>query len=213
RFERRPGTAPEQRPDAQRQAARQEVARRAVGTGKDRRRGGDPAAIRADAMPRADCGRAGEVPGIDGRGSARPADSAAGSAGGPMLGGADGAGVLVQPVEETAMSAEIPTEHPHIVRRPDTCGGSPLIRGTRITVRHIALLWNEGETVEEIVKSYTHLQPSWVHDAISYYLDHQQEIEQEIAANRIENVLAELGGVMDEKGVVRFPPGKGNDGE
>ena len=38
---------------------------------------------------------------------------------------------------------EIPTEHPHIVRKPGTCGGAPLIRGTRITVRHLALLYQE----------------------------------------------------------------------
>jgi uncharacterized protein (DUF433 family) len=111
------------------------------------------------------------------------------------------------------MSAEIATEHPHVVRKPGTCGGAPIIRGTRIPVRLIAELWNAGETVEDILRSYAHLQPSWVHDAISYYLDHRPEIDQEIADNRIENVLASQGAVMDEKGVIRFPPGKSTDGQ
>lgn len=92
------------------------------------------------------------------------------------------------------MSTEIPTEHPHIVRKLGTCGGSPIIRGTRISVRLIASFWKEGASVEEIAKTYPQLKPSWVHDAISYYLDHQPEIEQEIAENDIENVLAKTGG-------------------
>jgi uncharacterized protein (DUF433 family) len=107
--------------------------------------------------------------------------------------------------------ADLPTEHAHIVRRPGTCGGSPLIRGTRITVRHIAQLYKGGADVAEILRNYPHLQPSWVHDAISYYLDHAREIEAEIEANRIENVLARTGGVMDDKGVIRFPASNGAD--
>jgi uncharacterized protein (DUF433 family) len=109
------------------------------------------------------------------------------------------------------MSTEIATEHPHVVRKPGTCGGGPIIRGTRIPVRLIALLWNGGETVEEIVRSYPHLTPSWVHDAISYYLDHQPEVDREIEANRIEEVLAREGGAMDEKGVIRFAQGNAPD--
>jgi len=105
------------------------------------------------------------------------------------------------------MNAETPTEHPHIVRKPGTCGGSPLIRGTRITVRLIVESWKAGDTVDDIIGSYPHLQPSWVYDAISFYLDHQAEIEQEITDNRIESVLKETGAVMDDKGVVHFPQG------
>jgi uncharacterized protein (DUF433 family) len=107
--------------------------------------------------------------------------------------------------------ADQPTEHAHIVRRPGTCGGSPRIRGTRITVRHIAYLYKEGADVSEILRNYPHLQPSWVHDAISYYLDHTQEIEAEIEASRLENVIARTGGVMDDKGVLHFPATNGDD--
>jgi uncharacterized protein (DUF433 family) len=107
---------------------------------------------------------------------------------------------------------ETPTEHPHIVRKPGTCGGSPLIRGSRITVRLVAELWKDGSSVDEILKSYPHLRPSGVYDAISYFLDHQQEIEKEIEDNRIENVLKKTGGVKDEKGIIRFPKGNAEDG-
>jgi uncharacterized protein (DUF433 family) len=108
-------------------------------------------------------------------------------------------------------SQGFPTEHPHIERRPGVCGGAPIIRGTRITVRHIAVLYKDGAGVEEVLATYPHLQASWVHDAISYFLDHREEIEREIEANRIDEVLARTGGVIDDKGVVRFPPGKAGD--
>jgi uncharacterized protein (DUF433 family) len=111
------------------------------------------------------------------------------------------------------MNAEIGTEHPHVVRQPATCGGAPVIRGSRISVRLIAELWNGGETGEGMLQTYPHLQASWMYDAISFYLDHRVEIDQTIEANRIENVLAKHGAVMDEKGIIRLPPGKGEDGE
>ena len=69
------------------------------------------------------------------------------------------------------MSSETPTEHPHITRNPKICGGSPRLQNSRITVRLIAEMWKGGASVEDIVKTYPHLQPSWVYDAISYYLD------------------------------------------
>jgi uncharacterized protein (DUF433 family) len=112
-----------------------------------------------------------------------------------------------QTSEERALQTgpEIPTEHPHVVRKPGTCGGAPLIRGTRVTVRHLALLHQEGASVEEMLKAFPHLNPSWVYDALSYYLDHPEEIQREIEANQVEAALARTGGVMDEKGVIRFP--------
>lgn len=111
------------------------------------------------------------------------------------------------------MSTEVKTEHPHIVRAAEICSGSPIIRGTRITVRHVVVLWKDGESVDDIVRAYPHLQPSWVYDAISYYLDHQREIDQEIEDSRMENVLAKHGATMDEKGVVRFPRENVKDGQ
>jgi uncharacterized protein (DUF433 family) len=114
--------------------------------------------------------------------------------------------------EQGATGAQgFPTEHPHIERRPGVCGGAPVIRGTRIAVRHIAVLHKDGATVQEMLETYPHLQASWVHDAISYYLDHREEIERDIEANRIGEALARTGGVIDDKGVVRFPPGKAGD--
>ncbi len=96
------------------------------------------------------------------------------------------------------------TEHPHIVRVKGVCDGRPIIKGSRISVRDIATLYKGGDTVEEILESYRHLTIAAVHDAISYYHDHQAEIEQEIRDNRIENVLAKHHATMDDRGRIHF---------
>lgn len=93
-----------------------------------------------------------------------------------------------------------PTAHPYIVRVKGVCGGRPVIKGSRISVRHIAQLYKAGDSVEEILQAHPHLNPAAVYDAISYYLDHQQEIEEEIAENRLETLMAKRGLKMGERG-------------
>jgi len=101
-----------------------------------------------------------------------------------------------EPVELTA--------HPYIVRVKGVCGGRPVIKGSRISVRHIAQLYKAGDSVEEILQAHPHLNPAAVYDAISYYLDHQQEIEEEIAENRLEALRAKYGVQVDERGFLHF---------
>jgi uncharacterized protein (DUF433 family) len=97
------------------------------------------------------------------------------------------------------------TEHPYIVRVQGVCGGRPILKGTRLSVRHIAQLYKTGDTVEEIVQAHPHLKIAAVYDAISYYLDHQQEIEAEIAANRLETSQATYRLDIDVRGFAAFP--------
>lgn len=98
------------------------------------------------------------------------------------------------------------TEHPYIVRVARVCGGRPIIKGTRISVRQIAELSRRGETVDEILNAHPHLSAAAVHDAISYYFDHQEEINQEIEENRLEYLLAKAGAEIDKRGF--FLPAK-----
>jgi len=101
------------------------------------------------------------------------------------------------------MSIEIqPTEHPYVVRHPGIGNGEPIIKETRIAVRLIAGYYKRGAAVEEIERDYTFLSTAAIYDAISYYLDHQTEIEELIAAHQIENVLRKTGLTMDEHGVI-----------
>ena len=97
-----------------------------------------------------------------------------------------------------------PTEHPYIVRVAGICGGRPTIKDSRIAVSHIAQLFKTGDTVEEVLPSHPHLQAAAVYDAISYYLDHQQEIEREITENRLETLLKKGGLKIDERGFIQL---------
>src|SRR5438270_543907 len=98
------------------------------------------------------------------------------------------------------------TEHPHV----RLLNGVPTVRGSRIPVRLIAQLYRAGDSVDDILRSYPHLSAAAVHDALSYYLDHIAEIEREIAANRSERVLSEMGAQVDERGFITFPAATAN---
>jgi len=97
-----------------------------------------------------------------------------------------------------------PTGHPYIVCVAGICAGRPTIKDSRIAVSHIAQLYKVGDTVDEILQAHSHLQAAAVYDAISYYLDHQPEIEQEIRENRLEAVMAKEGMNMDDRGFIHF---------
>ncbi|PKO22743.1 MAG: hypothetical protein CVU38_07890 [Chloroflexi bacterium HGW-Chloroflexi-1] len=84
-------------------------------------------------------------------------------------------------------------EHFYITRHPGISGGEPIIRGTRITVQRIVELVKAGESVQDILDALPHLTAAQVHDALSYYYDHQAEIDRLIEASQPEQVLKPLG--------------------
>lgn len=96
------------------------------------------------------------------------------------------------------------TEHPHVVRTEGVCGGRPHLAGSRVSVRTIAELLRRGETAEEIAASYPHLDPAAIYDALSYYLDHREETEAEIAAADLNPLLTESDAELGTDGVIRF---------
>jgi len=83
----------------------------------------------------------------------------------------------------------IQTEHCHIVRNEETLSGEPIIKGTRTPVRAIVEMWRINVSPEEIPQRLPHLSLSQVFDALSYYLDHQAEINVHIERNRITESL------------------------
>jgi uncharacterized protein (DUF433 family) len=93
-------------------------------------------------------------------------------------------------MEPTATQTSEPQKEPtlpvireHIVSTPDTCGGKPRIAGSRIQVKHIAVMHErQGMTPEEIVSEYPHLTLSDIYAALTYYHDHGEEINADIKA-------------------------------
>jgi uncharacterized protein (DUF433 family) len=96
------------------------------------------------------------------------------------------------------------TDHPYIVRREGFRSGRPILRGSNIPVWLVAAMWKAGDTPEEIGQTYPHLEPAAIYDAISYYPDHQAEIEAEISENRIEQVLDDMQATMSNTGEIVF---------
>jgi uncharacterized protein (DUF433 family) len=79
------------------------------------------------------------------------------------------------------MTAALKTEHPHIVRLPGVCGGEPVIDGLRVTVRHVATLHQQGDSLGAIAEGLG-LTEAQVFHALSYFFDHQDEINVLITA-------------------------------
>lgn len=96
------------------------------------------------------------------------------------------------------------TEHPHIVIVPGICGGRPNHRRDAHQRGFHRALPQSWRKAWEIIVAYPHLKPAAVYDAISYYLDHQEEIEQEIAASTPEVPAAKLGFEVGDDGRLVF---------
>jgi uncharacterized protein (DUF433 family) len=79
----------------------------------------------------------------------------------------------------------VATEHLYIVTDKKILSGEPIIKGTRTPVRAIVEIWRMGVPAEEIHKRLPHLRLAQVLDALSYYSDHQDEINAHIERNHI----------------------------
>jgi uncharacterized protein (DUF433 family) len=81
------------------------------------------------------------------------------------------------------------TRHRYIVSVEGVLSGEPVIEGTRTPVRAIVGYWRQGISPEEIPTHLPHLSLAQVFDALSYYSDHQAEINAYIARNTIPDDL------------------------
>ena len=77
------------------------------------------------------------------------------------------------------------TEYRYITIDKKILGGEPVIKGTRTPVRAIVGNWRLGLSPEEIVIRMPHLKLAQVFEALSYYSDHQKEINKYIEKNLI----------------------------
>ena len=77
------------------------------------------------------------------------------------------------------------TKHRYIITNNRILNGEPIIEGTRTPVRAIVEIWRLGVAPEEIPQRLPHLSLAQVFDALSYYSDHQQEINAHIVRNHV----------------------------
>lgn len=83
---------------------------------------------------------------------------------------------------EELLARELLPEHPYIDVSPGRSGPRPVIKGTRIRVSVIVGYVRLGHEPEAIVRDILpQLNLAQVYDALSYYHDHQEEIEAELA--------------------------------
>ena len=69
-----------------------------------------------------------------------------------------------------------------IDRNPDIHRGTPILAGTGVTVRRIAIESNSGLTPEEIAAERITLTLAQVHAALAYYYANKEAMDAEIAA-------------------------------
>jgi len=80
---------------------------------------------------------------------------------------------------------KIKVKHPYITENPNVSQGSPVIQGTRTRIIDIIIEYEYlGKTPDEIVDAHPHLNLAQLHDAISYYYDYREEIDQEISQRK-----------------------------
>ena len=83
-------------------------------------------------------------------------------------------------------SAAVKVKHPYVTRKKGVCGGKPAITGTRIPVWAIAGWRRQGYSAERIQRGiYPSLGLAEIYDALSYYHDHKEEIDQQLAENSL----------------------------
>jgi len=77
------------------------------------------------------------------------------------------------------------TNHPFIVKNKEICSGSPIIEGTRTRVIDIAIEYEIlGHSPDEIINSHPQLNLSQVHDALSFYYENRDELDQKAERDR-----------------------------
>lgn len=89
---------------------------------------------------------------------------------------------------ETLGSASRPsirTDHPHVIRVEGVHGGRPTIRGTGVSVQAVIEQVQLGRLPQQIVADFDGvLTLAQVYDVLSYYHEHQSEIDQYITDSR-----------------------------
>lgn len=77
------------------------------------------------------------------------------------------------------MVALVQHPYPHISIRPEVMDGRPCIAGTRVRVMDLVSAWKSGVTEEELTRYFSSRELSFseIYGALTFYFDHQSEID------------------------------------
>jgi len=104
-------------------------------------------------------------------------------------------------VADELLRQQLAPRHAYVEVVNKLAGPQAMIRGTRVPVSIIVGYLRAGETPESLVKNILpHLTLAQVYDALSYYHDHRDEIEQELLENTEERARAVLRERLGEEG-------------
>ena len=78
-----------------------------------------------------------------------------------------------------------------IERREGVSGGEPVLSGTRITVVAVVQRIQAGQTVQDVLAAYPHINEAQVYSALAYYHSHRDELDPLIEASEVGQVLAD----------------------
>jgi len=92
--------------------------------------------------------------------------------------------------ERCEVAVEI--KHPYVTEVKGIAGGKPIIVGTRTPVRSVVAYHQMGDSPEEIHTRLPHISLAQIHDALSFYYDHQGDIDADLEANREEFIRQNL---------------------
>lgn len=99
------------------------------------------------------------------------------------------------------LSGQLLPTHPYVEMYQSRSGPRAVVKGTRVGVSVIVGYTRMGydpETIADELLSY--ITPAQVHDALSYYYDHQEEIDRELAEDSEAFWLEKLKGMMRSEG-------------
>ncbi|MEO0352727.1 MAG: DUF433 domain-containing protein [Cyanobacteria bacterium P01_A01_bin.15] len=103
----------------------------------------------------------------------------------------------------TDLQQTLPSDsHPHITQIPDICGGRPIVQGSRVPVKVLVNYYRMGYQVAEILEGYPQLSMAQFYDALSYYYDHQAEIDADLETDKLDNLLQTFDLSVSEDGVL-----------
>lgn len=72
--------------------------------------------------------------------------------------------------------------HPYVMKHSGINNGEPSLRNSKVTVREIVERTRAGASVEDLLQVNRFLNRAQIYDALSYYYDHTEEIENYIRA-------------------------------